>query len=392
MNALFGFIVGVPLLAFAAALAATLLGMRRVSEVRHLAIDERPAWPRVSIVVPACDEELAVEAALRSLLGQRYPSVQVVAVDDRSSDGTGAIMDRLAGEDDRLSVVHIDALPEGWLGKLNALHRGVSQSDGEWLLFADADAHLGPDTLKKCISHADAGGIDFVSVIPHTESAGFLGDTVFNVAGATLCLVMRPWRIRDRRTTTLGASGAFMLVRRAAFERTPGFEWLKLEVADDFGLCLMIKTHGGRCDLLNGRDEVKIAWYTSLGEIVTRMQKNFFAVTGGFSPLKIFGHATLLAWFGLFPLALLLPGEAPWAPWARMMLAAAVVMQVVMTLVAGRWTARPVAPSLVPSLGFLFLSFMMVRAAIIGWRMGGIRWRGVFYPTSLLKGCQRVKV
>jgi cellulose synthase/poly-beta-1,6-N-acetylglucosamine synthase-like glycosyltransferase len=153
----FVLVVGVPLLVFASALGATLVGMRRVPALRRLPVDARADWPRVSIVVPACDEEAGVLGALRSLLAQQYPSVQVVAVDDRSSDGTGAIMDRLAIEDPRLSVVHIATLPDGWLGKLNALQRGVEKSDGEWLLFADADAHLGPHTLKNAsatVTHA----------------------------------------------------------------------------------------------------------------------------------------------------------------------------------------------------------------------------------------------
>jgi hypothetical protein len=380
-------LVGVPLLVFALALAATLAGMRLVPDLRLLVADDRQEWPRVSIVVPACDEEQAVEGALRSLLAQSYPSVQVVAVDDRSSDRTGAIMDGLAAEDARLSVVHVDALPEGWLGKLNALHRGVARCDGEWLLFADADAHLGPRTLKKCISYADAHGVDFLSVVPHIGSAGFLGDTVFNVFTATFCLI-RPWRIKDARSKAIGATGAFMLVRRTAFERTPGFEWLKLEVADDFGLCLMVKTHGGTCDMLQGRDEVKIDWYSSLTEIAVKMQKNFFAITGRFSPVRLALQASVMGWFGLVPLAALLPVTLPWL---RALLVATLGVQLLATLVAGRWAARPTVPSLLPWVGMVLGALVMLRAAFVGWQRGGIEWRGVLYPTSLLGERQRVR-
>jgi hypothetical protein len=387
VNVAFVVLVAVPLVVFGLALAATLAGTRLVPALRRLAIDGRQQWPRVSIVVPACDEELGVEAALRSLLAQSYPSVQVVAVDDRSSDRTGAIMDRLAGEDERVTVVHVDALPDGWLGKLNALQRGVERSEGEWLLFADADAHLGPSTLKKCISYADAHGVDFLSVIPHIGSAGFLGDTVFNVVTATFCMI-RPWRIRDARTRAIGATGAFMLVRRSAFDRTPGFEWLKLEVADDFGLCLMVKTHGGTCDMLLGRDEVKIDWYSSLTEIAVKMQKNFFAITGRFSPLRLVGQAVVMAWFGLVPLAALLPVTEPSL---RGLLVAALAVQLVATLVAGRWAARPTLPSLFPWVGLVLGALIMVRAAFVGWAKGGIEWRGVLYPTALLAKRQRVR-
>ena len=100
--------------------------------------------------------------------------------------------------------------------------------------------------------------------MPKVEPCGFFGDTVFNAVSSTFCLFALPWRIRERATKTICATGAFMLVRRTAFDRTPGFQWLKLEVADDFGLCLMIKAYGGRCDMLHAREDVKIAWYSSL--------------------------------------------------------------------------------------------------------------------------------
>lgn len=388
-------VLGVPLLFFAASLGATALGALRVPELRRLVIDGRAQWPRVSVVVPACNEEAGVEDALRSLLAQSYPNVQIVAIDDRSTDRTGSIMDRLAADDARLSVVHITELREGWLGKLNALDRGVGKCDGEWLLFADADAHLGVDTLKRCISYADAHGVDFVSVVPHIGSAGFLGDTTFNVVTASLCLAMKPWQIRDPKTTTVGATGAFMLVRRAAFDRTPGFEWLKLEVADDFGLSLMIKTHGGRCDMLAARDEVQIAWYSSLMEIATKMQKNFFAISGRFSIARIVGQALLMAWLGAFPLAALaLLGRVENEShrlWLAGLLAVTVGLQLVSTMAASVWAARPLLPSLFPSVGYVLLAWMMLRAGLVGWRRGGIEWRGVLYPTQLLRERQRVR-
>lgn len=388
MDILFLVIVGLPLLVFGAALYATALGVRRTPRLDRLTIDDRVTWPRVSIVVPACNEALGVEGALRSLLEQRYPSLQVVAVDDRSSDGTGAIMDRLAAADERLAVVHIDALPEGWLGKLNALAKGVASCDGTWLLFADADAHIGPDTLKKCISYADRHGIDFISVMPKIGSAGFFGDIVFNAVISTFCLLALPWRIRDAKTKTICATGAFMLVRRTAFDRTPGFEWLKLEVADDFGLCLMIKTYGGRCDMLAAREDVKIAWYASLRDMNVKLQKNCFAVVGRFSLPRMVGQSVMLVWFGLFPFAALLPVT----PGLRFIAALALAVQLMATLAGSRWGARPTVPALLPGVGYCLLAYMMLRAGFVGWRKGGIEWRGVLYPTAILKNRQRVKV
>lgn len=381
--------VGVPCGAFLAAIVATAIGAARMNRLEHVVPVERAVWPRVSFVVPACDEAESIEPAMRSLLAQAYPDLSVIAVDDRSSDDTGAIIDRLASEHPRLTAVHVQTLPDGWLGKLNALQKGVERSDGTWLLFADADANLRPDTLKKAICWADRTELDFLSALPTIQSAGFLGDTMINVVLGMFCLGNRPWRVSDPRSATIAATGAFMLVRRSAFDRTPGFEWLRLEVADDFGLCQMIKTHGGRCELMLGGEEITIRWYSSLREIISKMQKNFFAVTGRFSLPRIAAQALVLAWLAFFPLALALPGGSTWRAGV---LAACLGAQVAMTIAGALFAGRSLVPSLFPSLGFALTAFVALRSGIVGHRLGGISWRGVVYPTRLLEGRQRVRV
>jgi hypothetical protein len=118
------------------------------------------------------------------------------------------------------------------------------------------------------------------------------------------------------------------------------------------------------------------------------MQKNFFAITGRFSPVRLASQAAVAAWFGLYPLAALLPVSAPWL---RGLVLAALLVQVVATVVAGRWAARPLVPSFLPCVGLILTSAVMLRAAFVGWRKGGIEWRGVLYPTSLLQDRQRVR-
>ena len=98
-----------------------------------------------------------VEQATRSLLAQDYPELALIAVDDRSTDGTGAILDAIAAEDTRLKVLHIEELPAGWLGKTHALHAAAATSSADWLLFTDADVLFVPDTLRRAIALAEAG-------------------------------------------------------------------------------------------------------------------------------------------------------------------------------------------------------------------------------------------
>lgn len=370
-------------------LAATVAGVVSVPRLTDLLAAPRPVWPHVSVIIPACDEAPTIEAAMRSVLAQRYPALEVVAVDDRSTDGTGDVLDRLAANDARLRVVHVRELPDGWLGKLNALEHGVAACTGDWLLLADADVHLGPETLQKSLNYAELHAIDFISVLPEIASAGFWGDTVFNLACAGLCLTTRPWRIKRADTKNIAATGAFMLVRREAFQRTPGFEWLKLEVADDFGLCLMIKTFGGRCELLNGAGEVKLTWYESARDMANKLQKNFYAITGRFSLVRLVAQSAVMLWLAAFPLALTL-GEPTFAQ--VLAVGVALGLQLVNALTVARWTRLPLLPAFFPQVGLVVTALMQVRAGLIGWHQGGIRWRGVLYSTELLRARQRVRL
>lgn len=380
-------LVAPPALASLAALAETARGLARLRTLGDAAAAlER--WPRVTIVSPACNEERHVERSVRSSLALDYPDLQVVVIDDRSTDRTGAIVDHLAGEDPRVVARHVRELPDGWLGKLNALKLGVEASDGEWLLFMDADVHLAPDALRRAIGDAERHRLDLLTVVPTIESAGPLAGAIFGLSLAILSVGGRLQKVRDPRSPAVAATGAFILVRRAALLATPGFEWLKLEVADDFGLCLLIKSHGGRCEIVNARGAVKLEWYASFREMAVAMQKNLFAILGRFSVARSAGIAAFFAWLGLVPFAALVAAPMELRTIPVLTLAALAANVALASRVTGR---RRSGAGLVP-LACLAMSAMVVRAAWVGWRIGGIAWRGVRYPAALLAANQRVRV
>jgi len=369
-----------------AALAATVRAVVVLPRMHALPIPARE-WPRLSVVRPACNEAERLAAATRTTLAMDYPDLQVVLVDDRSTDDTPAIVEALAA-DLGVVAVHVDALPAGWLGKLNALQRGVERADGDWLLFADADAHFAPGTAQRAIAYADAQALDFVSVLPGVERADFLADATFSSANALLALGTRPWKI-ERDEHTIAATGAFMLVRRTAFERTPGFEWLRLEVADDFGLCLLIKRHGGRAGFLVAPNCVRLTWYASFAELTEAMQKNFFAIAGRFSPARCVVQVVALIALALGPF---LPLFALSSPWALPVALAALGASAANGLLTAWWTDRPLLSAALPSIGLLATAFVVARAAIVGVRQGGIIWRGVLYRTEDLRDVQHVRL
>jgi len=197
--------------------------------------------PRLSVVVAACNEAGTIDAAARTLLAQDYPDLEIVLADDRSTDATGAIIDRLADEDDRVRAIHVTALPEGWLGKVHALDRGTAEATGAFLLFTDADVRFAPDALRRAVALCEQRGLDHLAGLPACWSAGLLVDMVVAAFLRPFVAMMRPWAVPRPDSRAFLGVGAFNLVRRSALARTPGFAWLRMEVADDAGLGLMMK-------------------------------------------------------------------------------------------------------------------------------------------------------
>jgi glycosyltransferase involved in cell wall biosynthesis len=133
-------------------------------------------WPKVSVVVPARDEAERIEEALRSLARLDYPDLEVIAVDDRSGDGTGAIMDRIAAEQPRVEAMHITSLPEGWLGKCHAMHMGARRATGEILLFTDGDVVFSPDILRLAVRYLCGRRLDHLALMPGMIPGGYWED------------------------------------------------------------------------------------------------------------------------------------------------------------------------------------------------------------------------
>lgn len=347
-----------------------------------------PRWPRLSLVVPARDEADTIEAALRSRLEDDYPELEVVAVDDRSEDDTLARLEALAATDARMLVEHVHELPAGWLGKVHALARGSARSSGEWLLFSDADVHVAPGTLRRAVALAEARGLDFLAVVPRLEGATFALEVALCGFLRGFNQSRRPWKVSDPADKAHVGVGAFNLVRRAALERTPGFEWLRMDVADDVALGLLLKRSGARCAVAHGESRVHVVWYRDLPSMVRGLEKNTFAVLHcSFARAALLAAAALAielpAWFGLFA------REPRWlAPVCALALAPALAVGVL----GARRAGLSGAAALLAPLGTLTQAWVLVRAGWLGWRRGGVRWRGTFYSSRQLRAGRRVDV
>lgn len=379
-------VVGCAYWLFAAFLLARTI---RVVPNLRAAVPEPPRWPRLSVLIPARDEADTIEAAMAAKLADTYPDLELILIDDRSTDGTGAIVDRVAAADPRVRALHVTELPPGWLGKVHALQKGLEVATGELLLFTDADVHFAPATLTRAVALLEARKVDHLAALPSFRPAGFWVDVAVCVATRMIGLGSRAWAVEDPRSSAYLGVGAFNLVRRASFERTPGFEWLRLEVADDVGVGLVMKRAGFRTTLVTARDMVEVQWYPTLAGYARGAARAGFASIGSFSPARLLALGLVAMLLEVAPFVALAAADATWL---RILAGVSSAVALGTAVAVARWVGLPFGAALALPLGILLQFGVGVRAAILGGLRGGIEWRTTFYPTSLLRPGQRVRI
>lgn len=362
--------------------------MRATPVLNETSYPAPKSWPRVSLIVPACNEAETIEAAARSLLALDYPNLEFIVINDRSTDATGTIIDRLAAADPRVRAIHIGELPVGWLGKVHALHTATKSATGDWLLFIDADVHLAPSALQKAIAFCDGRGRDHLTILPTFWSSTFWLDAVMASFLRLGIVGSRSWAIEDPRSSAAIGVGAFNLVRRDALARTPGFEFLRLEVVDDIGLGQMLKRCGVRSSFALGRDLVGLHWYRSVGEMVRGTEKNAFAAIGRYSAVRTIGFVVAYLAMEFAPLFALLPG---WPIWLNGLGAASLIAALGAIAALARRLRQPLLPALLFPAGATIFAYAVLRSGILAIVRGGLLWRGTLYRTADLRAGQRYR-
>ncbi len=341
--------------------------------------------PPLSVVVAACNEAEKLPRAFRSLLTQDYPGpFEIVAVDDRSTDGTGEMLDFLAREapaNKRVTVLHLESLPPGWLGKTHALWQGAHRAGGRWILFTDADVLFSPDCLSRAALYAERERLDHLVSFFRLELRGFWENAFGLCFGLLFFLRFRPWHVRNPARPNYLGVGGFNLVRREAYDAIGTHRALALEVADDMMLGKRLKDAGFRADVVGAADHITVRWQEGLGGLMGGLLKNAYAGLD-YSPLKVASSIGLLLLTMFWPLAGLFVARGGRARagygWALTNL-----------LAVGAYHARggriPPAYALTLPVSTLLLIGVILRSAYLTERNGGITWRGTFYPLSALR-------
>ena len=356
------------------------IGIRSIPSLADVAPLADSRCPSVSILFAGRDEAEKLPDAIETMLGLDYPNYEVIAVDDRSEDETGAMLATAAARNPHLKPVRVDSLPQGWLGKPHALQQAYEHSHGEWLVFTDADVHFEPDVLRRVVALAEQNRWDHMTLLAAPKLFTFGEKIVMTFFGVGFLMGTRPWKATDPLSRGYSGVGAFQMIRRSAYEKMGTHKRLAMEVVDDMKLGKLAKETGARSGIAKAGKAVSVHWHAGLRNTIRGTTKNFFATSGyrlWLTSLHVFGLLLMC----VFPVAALLFARG----WA---LAFAVIAVGLALGVAGGVTLEigesPLYALTYP-VGALIFVWMLTRSTIVTLWQGGIVWRGTFYPLEELK-------
>ena len=360
------------------------MSLKNVQSLPSISLDREKSYPRLSVIIAARNEAGTIENALKSVLAQNYPNLEIILVNDRSNDGTDKILQKLAEKDPRVLIHHVEELPLGWLGKVNAMQQGFGRSTGVWLLFTDADVHFQEESLERIIDVAERSSVDYLCVVPEVQARQRLLKALYTVSLSGFFLATRIWEVKNQNSFVgVGACG---LVRRSLLSQSPGLPWLKMEVVDDLALAQLAWQVGGKLDVYWGRECLGVEWYPSMSDLIRGLEKNLFS------------GAQYQYWRALLGIiGILFVAVAPWLSifsgnWLLSLTAVVAFSVYWLAWISGdkaqgvRWLERLISPLLL-----FVIAWALARSTFITWRQGGIQWRETFYSLADLRRGQRLK-
>jgi len=372
----------------------SLVGMRKIPDLSQIDPATLPPIPEsdgpdLTVIVPARDEETVIGQCLHSLLASSGLKLQIIAVDDRSTDRTGTIMDAIAAEaragnsPHQIEIIHITELPAGWLGKPHALATGANRATSPWILFTDGDVLFGPRALEFAMREAVELNADHLVLAPTIIFHSVGERAVLGAMQAMASWMVRLWNVADPRAKDSFGAGAFNMIRRDVYLAIGGFEKLRLEILEDVFLGMRVKRSGFTQRIILGPNLVRLRWIEGLFGVVSLLEKNAFAVTRFRTPLQLLASLSPLL-HAVVPLAAIFSGG-----WN---LVAGLVTYVGLILVyqAGRRATRvPAWYALLFAPAVLLLAWAMLRSMFLALTRGGVIWRGTLYPLAELRRAAR---
>ncbi|KGP73324.1 glycosyltransferase [Pontibacillus yanchengensis] len=355
------------------------IGLRRIPRLETLA--SKPSNEKISVIMAAKNEENAIEKSITSLMKQTYPNLELIIVNDRSTDDTGLIANRYATYEN-VKVHHVETLPDDWLGKNHALYQGYTIATGDYLIFTDADIEYKPNMIEKTFSLLLQEKASHVTVAPDLEAKGMLlkGFIAYFLFG--FGFFKRPWTANNDTSRKGGMGvGAFQLLSKEVYELVGTHKAMANRPDDDLYLGQQVKQNGHKQRLVTGLKHLKVEWYPTLRNAIKGLEKNTFAglhYSWLFALFAITG--TLISQVLPFLVFFVFEGITKWIS-----LLVIVLIYALHSLTTKKLTTYSLPIVILFPLQALLFTFTISRAVLLTYYQGGITWRGTFYPLSSLK-------
>lgn len=337
-------------------------------------------WPLVSVVIAARDEEQRIGETLNRLLASDYPHLEVILANDRSTDSTSEIAAAIAKDDARLRIVTIDDVPEGWLGKTNAMTQAANLATGEFLLFTDGDIQFSPDAIRLAMRYSLDRKLDHFCLFPSMETQGWPECVLVSFFAMLFAFGTQPWLRSLRFPSAYYGIGAFNLVRRSAYDAVGGHDSIRLDILDDVKLGKLLFNHRAAADCLVAEDAVRVRWQSSAWGVIRGLEKNAFAAMS-YSLIKMLGFSMFFGMIFFAPImaVFLVPFESA-AGFLGVLILLHLTFARLSVAFGGSLT---VLPGL--TVGAVGVLFAFWRSAFLTLRDGGVTWRETFYSLKDLR-------
>lgn len=336
--------------------------------------------PKVSIIIPARNEEQKIRQALRSVLNLNYSNYEVMVINDRSEDRTGEILNEMSLEFPQLNVVHIDTLPEGWLGKNYVLNYGAEKANGEYLIFTDADVVFQPDTLSRVIPFVIENNLDHLSMAPSHVLKGFWLTSVVTIFEFMFMMRYKPWQVSNPKSRRFIGVGSFNMVKKEAYKKTGGFSTIRMRPDDDIMLGKLIKKNHLKSAFLFAPDHLRIEWYSTLGEMVRAFYKNTYS---GFNYnfLSALWSVILMFFVCIFPYINIFLTDS-----IGLIFNSGIVLIIFFIyLILTKSNEISVFYFLTYPISSLIIMYLICRAVFLTIKNRGMEWRGTYYSLKELR-------
>lgn len=342
----------------------------------------------VSAIIPARNEQENIERAVRSLAEQEAVR-EIIVTDDQSEDRTPEILEALKKEFPMVRTIRIDSLPEGWTGKVYALHNAARLATKDWLLFTDADTEHVPGSLAAFLEQAVSASADLLSASPGQRTPTWWERSVIPLVYVHLARLYPYDRVSDPHSPLVAANGQYLLIRRIVYEHVGGHQAVKSEILEDVALARRVKRAGGRLVFLLGAPRVWTRMYRSFGAMWEGWTKNLFLLyeRNLRRLLKTVGKLFLLV---LFPPSVLLALCILFALGWRSATGAMVAALCLLAVGIQHWSyahalrRTDFEPSLAAYqlIGAALFSLLLLNSARAYRLSGSVWWKGRRYPTS----------